>query len=538
MTESSDRINTAVEEQTASLRNSVSELSVRMTESSNRIGTVINDVESLSSQVRDLQGTSGTLAGKIEETLGLGPKVADCSDRINTAVAAVSDLSSQVVDLQGLGPKVADCSDRINTALAAVSDLSSQVVDLQGLGPKVADCSDRIDTALAAVSGLSSQVRDLEGLGPKVVDCSDRIDTALAAVSGLSSQVGDLRTAQTTLTDSMEIMLHTAARSFPIDQHVLRQKTEPEMVALAEAVAIVRPLVPYPKWRFDADWANPDLAFQLRQSIWQYFHDRRSKFPIVIDWYHGSHLALYLGNDLSRQIYIAGCIDPNEFAFLDRFLEPGMTFFDVGANEGIYSVFAARLVGSDGIVWAFEPSKRELRRLKKNIALNDLRVRVFPIALADKTGEADLSVAGYEHEGQNTLGAFVYDIESSGRERVKLGRLDDLVARNPLSRIDVIKADVEGAEIRLFSGATETLRRYRPILLFEASENSLQKQGGSREALLALIQEHDYSVYSFDRHSGLPTPLSAGGYTDNLIAVPGEKKLPDRVVRPWPAVEG
>ena len=63
-------------------------------------------------------------------------------------------------------------------------------------------------------------------------------------------------------------------------------------------------------------------------------------------------LRLHLGNDVSRQIFIAGCYDPNEFAFLDRYLRPGMTFIDAGANEGVYTVFAAQRVGSEGCVWA------------------------------------------------------------------------------------------------------------------------------------------------------------------------------------------
>ena len=81
------------------------------------------------------------------------------------------------------------------------------------------------------------------------------------------------------------------------------------------------------------------------------------------------------------------------YHFPIRFLEPGMTFRDAGANEGIYSVFAARLLGAEGTVWAFDPSQRELSRLARNLELNDLQVRVFPVALADQTGQAEMMVA-------------------------------------------------------------------------------------------------------------------------------------------------
>jgi FkbM family methyltransferase len=459
---------------------------------------------------------------------------------------------SEQVRAQGaqITTEIAGSVEVAGQILVRMDALSGQFLEIAALranvselSTKLSDCSKRIDVAGSAVVGLPSEMLNVEVLSPNISalsaslsDCLNRVDAAVDTVSGLSSQIGDLRSDYTTLADNVEVMLHMPSRSFPIDQQALREKAESEIVALAEAVAIVRPLVPYPRWRFDADWANPDLAFQLRQFIWQYFNDRRSENPIVIGWYYGTRLALYLGNDLSRQIYIAGCIEPNEFAFLDRFLQPGMTVFDAGANEGVYSVFAASRVGAKGAVWAFEPSPRELKRLQKNLALNQLGVRVFPMALADRGGEAELKIASYEHEGQNTLGAFVYDIESSGNERVQLSRLDDLVAQNPPGRIDLIKVDVEGAEIRLFAGASETLRQYRPFLLFEASDGALKNQGGNREELLTMLRDHGYTIYCFDPHSGLPAPPVSGRYSDNLIGAPQGKTLPDSAFHPWPAL--
>jgi hypothetical protein len=68
------------------------------------------------------------------------------------------------------------------------------------------------------------------------------------------------------------------------------------------------------------------VSVLLRHRLWQYFSDRRREVAIIARRHYGTNLNLYLGNDLSRQIYIAGCIDPIEFAFLDRIHQPGMTF--------------------------------------------------------------------------------------------------------------------------------------------------------------------------------------------------------------------
>src|SRR5207244_873881 len=103
----------------------------------------------------------------------------------------------------------------------------------------------------------------------------------------------------------------------------------------------------------------PDFSYRLRRGFWQHFHDLRREGAIIIRWYDDTRLRVFLGNDVSAQIYIAGCWEPNEFAFLDRLLRPGMTFLDIGANDGVYTVFAAKRVSPDGAVWAFEPSRRE-----------------------------------------------------------------------------------------------------------------------------------------------------------------------------------
>jgi len=411
---------------------------------------------------------------------------------------------------------------------SAISRQSSE------LREELAEALRRVDAGLDTVRTLeSTQTRFREEVDQRLNELAIQFRNQAMDLRELVGSHSDRLPAR----DSRSAVV-AAVVSNSIDWDVLRQKTEPEMVALAEAVATVRPLVPYPNWHFDADWSNPDLAFQLRRSIWQYFRDRGSTAPVEIAWHHGTQLALHLGNDLSRQIYIGGCIDPNEFAFLDRFLRPGMTFLDIGANEGIYSVFAAKRVGSEGTVWAFEPSRRELARLQTNVDLNGLPVRIFPVALADRKGSAELNVAGDEHAGQNTLGAFIYDIEPAGKETVDMARLDDLMAQNRLARLDVIKADVEGAETPLFRGAIETLHRYRPILILEVLDPALRTQGSSAQELLDFLRSHEYRFFGFDICSGLPSPIADSMADGNIVAVPNEKTLPEAVLMPWPAGTG
>lgn len=384
---------------------------------------------------------------------------------------------------------------------------------------------------------LEDAANNLHRLGDSVRGLSELLSATSAEVSGLLSTTRAVSKETgakiDTIADAAEVALRKPLYHFPIDSGRLEAMTEAEIIQLAQSLIVLRPLVPYPKWRFDADWMNPDMAFRLRQRIWEFFNDRKLAVPMIVPWHHRARLSLYLGNDISRQIYIAGCIDPNEFAFLDRFLEPGMTFLDAGANEGIYSVFAAQLVGSEGTVWAFDPSQREISRLTRNVELNNSRVRIFPVALADQIGEATMLVAGYGHEGLNTMGQFFHEVEGATKELIPVTTLDDIVKENPLERLDFIKIDVEGAELKLLQGAATTLRRYRPLLLLEVADRTLRQQGSSREQLLDYLRTLDYELYIFDPYSGLPALSTAS--SDNMIAAPSGTRLPDKVYRPWPA---
>lgn len=230
---------------------------------------------------------------------------------------------------------------------------------------------------------------------------------------------------------------------------------------------------------------------------------------------------LYLGNDMSQPTYVDGCIEPNEFAFLATVLKPGHVFLDIGANDGFFTVFAARRVGQAGRVYAFEPSEREFTRLQANLALNRSRnVRAVRKALAEVNGQAWLKLGERGHEGQNTLGDFAHEVKQAGVQMVDLCRLDDFVRAEGLSRVDVIKMDVEGAEHRVLEGARETLQQFRPILLLELLDQALRFQSSSAAAVVGLLRQAGYTIYDFSPSTGRPVLSEGEAHSDNIVAGP------------------
>lgn len=297
--------------------------------------------------------------------------------------------------------------------------------------------------------------------------------------------------------------------------------TKREVHRLARELAWVRPLGPCPGWRFDQDWDNPGLAFQMRRAIWSYCREHWPDEPIRLPWYDGLKVESHWGNDESKQLYVGGCIEPNEFAFLADFLRPGMVFLDIGANNGLYSLFASRRVGPAGLVQAFEPSGREFVRLQTNLDLNEVgNVRPHRVALANFKGFAQLKIADHEHAGHNTIGQFGHRTGLLRTEQVPVDSLDSIAGQLQLKRLDVVKIDAEGAECSILDGSRGVLRRFRPLLIIEVFAAALQAQGASPAALVELLRSFDYEFYAFDGATGLPLPLEGEVCDGNYIASP------------------
>jgi FkbM family methyltransferase len=180
-------------------------------------------------------------------------------------------------------------------------------------------------------------------------------------------------------------------------------------------------------------------------------------------------------------------------------------------------------VGPTGQVIAVEPSPRELERLNANIQFNRAaNVIIADVALAERPRSVKLMLAEQLYAGQNTLGAFIYEVVNSVDVRcVRAVTIDDLVLTHGLSRLGIFKLDLEGAEFRALIGARNTLRDMRPLLLVEVSDAALVRQGGSRAALCNLLESANYVPLTIDDTSGVPLPwtLSGSPMLSNMVAV-------------------
>jgi FkbM family methyltransferase len=209
--------------------------------------------------------------------------------------------------------------------------------------------------------------------------------------------------------------------------------------------------------------------------------------------------AAYMGS----LIYWRGYHSYRELRVLDRLLTSAMTFIDVGANRGEFTIFAAKRLPS-GRVLSFEPLPANFRELVHNIELNQLEnVTPFAIGLAESGRyqplytSADVSLHHSWHEGLGTL--FGSDYRAVKLDSIELRTLDKVCSDTDVDAIHCIKIDVEGAELHVLQGALEYLTRFRPVLILEMNAETFGAAGYSTLDTAQLLAQLGYWLYSIDR---------------------------------------
>jgi len=177
---------------------------------------------------------------------------------------------------------------------------------------------------------------------------------------------------------------------------------------------------------------------------------------------------------------LAGDYEPEIQRVFERHVAPGSVVFDVGANVGFLSLLAARLAGPAGRVIAFEPAPAAVGYLRRHVALNRAHnIEIIAVAVADENGRARFSSAGPVEMGH---------LADDGQLEVETASLDTLVETGIIPPPDIVKIDVEGAELGVLRGAQAILRARRPVVVL--STHGLE----SHEASCSLLRSLGYAV--------------------------------------------
>jgi FkbM family methyltransferase len=166
--------------------------------------------------------------------------------------------------------------------------------------------------------------------------------------------------------------------------------------------------------------------------------------------------------------------EPDTIAWIDAFVKPGEVLYDVGANIGQYSLYAARRLEGDLRVFAFEPEALNYARLNQNIVLNGLSdsVTAYCLAVADRTALDYFYVKAFApgaslHCWGRSVTQGEVEFPPKNRQGTMGVSLDELTGRFGLPFPDHIKVDVDGIEEQIVIGAAGTLRdpRLKSVLI-------------------------------------------------------------------------
>jgi len=224
---------------------------------------------------------------------------------------------------------------------------------------------------------------------------------------------------------------------------------------------------------------------------------------------NGIHWNLDLQEGIDFAIFIFGCFEKETTNALSRMIKKGDVVIDIGANIGAHTLHMAKSVGDKGKVFAIEPTNYAFNKLKNNIMLNPLiSNRIIPRQL--------LLVS--EHNKNDKVSGIYSSwplVDTDNRHRVHCGvemsisnakknTLDNVIVENRISKIDIIKLDVDGNELDILIGGQNSITKFRPIFVMELGPDQYEKNSNF-DKVVELMVSMGYEFYSLNERVKYPS---------------------------------
>jgi FkbM family methyltransferase len=216
--------------------------------------------------------------------------------------------------------------------------------------------------------------------------------------------------------------------------------------------------------------------------------------------YHGYIMALDASDQADRTGYfLSRFYDLATQLFMREAIFSGDTVVDVGANIGMITLLASRLVGSEGRVLAFEPNADVYRRLQRHVQHNRLgNVSLYPVGLGDAEANLTLKVWA-KNKGWGTFGKLSPEEQSllTAEYEARVVPGDDSLDI-PTGTALTIKIDVEGFECQVLRGLSKTLGSHRPAVITEILAENLGRAGFTPHELFDIMFTYGYRAFGLD----------------------------------------
>ena len=210
---------------------------------------------------------------------------------------------------------------------------------------------------------------------------------------------------------------------------------------------------------------------------------------------------------------VIGRYEVEKHKALETFLKPGNTFIDVGANKGDFSLLAAKLVGANGRVLAFEPEPTNFKWITKSIEKNGYKnITLYDTALGDRNGQVELFLC--EKSGWHTI-VKGQKFRDYGVINVRAKTLDSVLEDVDFSDpINVMKIDVEGAELQVLKGASNILIQSKNLIILIDIHPTL---GVDPRGICEFLERQGFSI--FHEKSPFSSPVTVYGNLTSIVAI-------------------
>lgn len=209
---------------------------------------------------------------------------------------------------------------------------------------------------------------------------------------------------------------------------------------------------------------------------------------------------------------------------LSELIPEDAVVFDIGANIGWYSVCIAKHHPKVQ-VFSFEPIPYTFSYLKKNLELNSLKTdKVYNIGLSDENKQA-IFFFNSQCTETSSMRDLKYISDESQQIECKICRLDDFCTEQKIDHVDFIKCDVEGAELYVFRGGLETIKKSRPVIFTEMLRKWSSAFNYHPNDIIALLAGLDYVCIALNRNGKKRILAEVNDDTEemNYLFVPKEK---------------
>lgn len=232
----------------------------------------------------------------------------------------------------------------------------------------------------------------------------------------------------------------------------------------------------------------------------------------------GVTLELDLTEYQQRQIYLFDLYEKSTLLQMAKLISPDMVAFDVGANIGFYTLSLANMC-KEGKVHAFEPNPVVFSKLESHVALNRAgNIVLNPFGLAERQRKETLFFGD-----SNTGTGNIFEKKEHAVE-IELQRLDDYVRSRSLTRLDVVKVDIEGCEQAFWAGAQETMASFNKlIMVMEFNDDATNNTRQNIHALFDDIVRQGFRAYLPRAFPFKLTPIDRvpSGLMSNLLFLKG-----------------